>query len=55
MIRPTADGQLTSRSRLECLHIASQGTVPLPSGRISSSMSTPVHDAWLVEQELSMN
>ncbi len=42
MIRPTADDQLTSRSRLEPLHIASQGMVPPHSGHISSSLSTHV-------------
>ncbi len=35
----TADGQLTSRSRLEPLHIVSQGMVPLTSGHPSSSLS----------------
>ncbi len=40
--------QLTSRSRLESLHIVSQGMVPLPSGHISSSPSTTVLDICMV-------
>ncbi len=53
----TADGQLTSRSRLECLHIVSQGTVPIRSGHISSSHPTNSLDICMVivEQELSTN
>ncbi len=45
----TADGQLTSRSRLECLHIVSQGIVRVHSGNISSSIiSTNVLDICMV-------
>ncbi len=44
----TAGGQLTSRSRLERLHIVSQGRVPTPSGHISSSPSPLVLDICMV-------
>ncbi len=44
----TADDQLTSRSRLEPLHIVSQGMVPPPSGLISSSPSITVLDICMV-------
>ncbi len=44
----TADGQLTSRPRLEPLYIVSQGTVSPPSGHISSSQSTYVLDICMV-------
>ncbi len=44
----TADGQLTSRSRLEPLHIVNQGMVLLPSGYTSSSLSITVLDICMV-------
>ncbi len=44
----TADDQLTSRSRLEPLHIVSQVMVPLHSGLISSSPSINGLDICMV-------
>ena len=51
--------QLTSRSRLEPLHIVSQGKVPLPSGHISSSSSISGLDicmvGWTEAHELTIH
>ncbi len=44
----TADDQLTSRSRLEPLHIVSQGMGPISSGNIISSMFPLVFDICMV-------
>ncbi len=44
----TADGQLTSRSRLESIHKVSQGRVPTVSGHINSSLSNTGLDICMV-------